>query len=116
MGSISSAEDIKSAMEEIDTDRDGFISLAEFAEFCRSNSADDSDLRDAFDLYDQDKNGLISSSELHQALKRLNMRSSIADCERMIKSVDSDGDGCVNYEEFRKMMTSATNGVPTATA
>lgn len=108
MGSITSPDDIQRAMEEIDTDRDGFISLAEFAALCRSNSSAECDLRDAFDLYDQDRNGLISASELHLVLNRLNMGCSLEDCSRMIKSVDSDGDGNVNYAEFKKMMTTGS--------
>lgn len=94
-------------MAELDTDNDGFISLPEFAAFCRSSTEDGgtSELRDAFRLYDQDHNGLISASELHLVLNRLGMKCSIEDCHRMIRSVDSDGDGNVNFEEFEKMMT-----------
>lgn len=115
LGSTTSEADIERAMEEIDLDRDGFISLPEFAALWRSNSSSDADLRDAFDLYDQDKNGLISASELHLVLTRLNMGCSMEDCGRMIKSVDSDGDGNVNYEEFKKMMT-AGNTVDSVSA
>ncbi|KAK4750818.1 hypothetical protein SAY87_004300 [Trapa incisa] len=104
MGSLTAPDDIQRAMEEIDTDHDGFISLEEFSALCRSTSGE-SDLHDAFDLYDQDKNGLISASELHLVLNRLNMGCSLEDCVRMINSVDSDGDGNVNYDEFKKMMT-----------
>ncbi|PKI52836.1 probable calcium-binding protein CML27 [Punica granatum] len=112
MGSVTSKEDIQRAMEEIDSDRDGYINLPEFAALCRSNSSGESDLRDAFNLYDQDRNGLISASELHLVLNRLNMGCSVEDCVRMIKSVDYDGDGNVNFAEFKKMMTagSLSNG------
>ncbi|PKI77817.1 probable calcium-binding protein CML27 [Punica granatum] len=116
LGSKSSSADLRLAMEEIDSDRDGFISLSEFAALCRSSSSSSSssstneaDLRDAFCLYDQDRNGLISVSELHKVMTRLNMKCSLEDCERMVKSVDSDGDGNVNFEEFKKMMTATIN-------
>ncbi|XP_030534130.1 probable calcium-binding protein CML27 [Rhodamnia argentea] len=110
MGSPVSPSDLDRAMDEIDTDKDGFISLPEFAALCRSGSSAESDLRDAFDLYDQDRNGLISTKELHLVLNRLNMKCSVEDCARMIKSVDGDGDGNVNYEEFKKMMASKGPG------
>ncbi|XP_030455430.1 probable calcium-binding protein CML27 [Syzygium oleosum] len=111
MGSPVPPSDLGRAVAEIDTDRDGFISLPEFAVLCRSGpSSPESDLRDAFDLYDQDRNGLISAAELHQVLNRLNMRCSVEDCVRMIGSVDGDGDGNVNFEEFKKMMASKGPG------
>ncbi|KAK4768160.1 hypothetical protein SAY87_003301 [Trapa incisa] len=108
VGSVTSWDDVQRAMEEIDTDRDGFISLAEFSALCQSNSSAETDLRDAFDLYDMDKNGLISASELHLVLNRLNMGCSLEDCVRMITLVDCDGDGNVNYAEFKKMMATGT--------
>ncbi|KAF7144607.1 hypothetical protein RHSIM_Rhsim04G0081900 [Rhododendron simsii] len=56
----------------------------------------------AFDLYDKDGNVLISAKELHVVMKSLREKCSLADCSRMIASVDVDG--CVNFEEFKKMM------------
>nr|GFA47113.1 calcium-binding allergen Ole e 8-like [Tanacetum cinerariifolium] len=70
-------------MTKIDTDNDGFINLEEFAGFCK---VDDDDGEIAFEHYDLNKNGLISSIELHQILTRLGMSVSIED--GMIKSID----------------------------
>ncbi|XP_040996834.1 probable calcium-binding protein CML27 [Juglans microcarpa x Juglans regia] len=101
--------ELRRIMAELDSDNDGFISLPEFAAFCRSGSEDggSSDLQDAFRLYDQDQNGLISATELHLVLNRLGMKCSIEECHRMIRSVDSDGDGNVSFKEFEKMMSNA---------
>ncbi|MBA0585880.1 hypothetical protein Gorai_016641, partial [Gossypium raimondii] len=115
MGSSITEEELKRVLEDIDTDKDGFINLSEFSSLFRSSSDEVTaalELRDAFDLYDQDKNGLISTSELHLVLNQLGMKCSVDDCARMIKSVDSDGDGNVNFEEFQKMMSAslAANG------
>ncbi|KAL5544987.1 hypothetical protein UlMin_008771 [Ulmus minor] len=112
LGTTVPPNELGRVMEDLDSDRDGFISLEEFAAFCRSGSDDGgaSELRDAFNLYDQDHNGLISASELHLVLNRLGMNCSIDDCHRMIGSVDSDSDGNVNFEEFKKMMTNSANG------
>ncbi|XP_052180632.1 calcium-binding allergen Ole e 8-like [Diospyros lotus] len=113
VGSDTSEDEVKRMMEAIDTDLDGFISLSEFQQFFAGGEGDDGDahnqeLREAFEFYDQDKNGLISSAELHQILNRLGETCSAGDCSRMIKSVDTDGDGYVNFEEFKKMMSSGT--------
>ncbi|KAK9994671.1 hypothetical protein SO802_024374 [Lithocarpus litseifolius] len=99
-------------MDELDSDHDDFISLTKFAAFCRSNSelGEASELRNAFKLYSQDQNGLISASELHLVLNRLGMKCSVEDCHQMIRSVNSDGDGNVNFAEFQKMIQSAALG------
>lgn len=111
LGSEPSQDEVNRMMEEMDSDSDGFVSLDEFAEFCAKKvDGDESgvrELRDAFGMYDQDNNGLISASELHLVLSRLGERCSVEDCSRMIQSVDSDGDGNVNFDEFRKMMTNS---------
>ncbi|KAM7268476.1 hypothetical protein ACFE04_010642 [Oxalis oulophora] len=106
MGTSCNEADLRRVMEDIDTDCDGSISFDEFTSLCRSSSSAASELKDAFDLYDQDKNGLISSNELHLVLNRIGMSCSVEDCVKMIKSVDKDGDGNVDFDEFQKMMTS----------
>nr|VDD56251.1 unnamed protein product [Brassica oleracea] len=107
MGTSYTESELNRALEDVDTDRDGFINVDEFSALCRSSSTV-SEIRDAFDLYDQDKNGLISASELRQVLNRLRMSCSVEECARMIGPVDADGDGNVNFEEFQKMMTSSS--------
>ncbi|KAL8248523.1 hypothetical protein R6Q59_005391 [Mikania micrantha] len=115
IGSETSDEEVKQMMTNIDTDCDGFINLEEFTGFCKERSGDRDgemkELREAFELYDLNKNGLISSTELHQILTRLGEKCTNDDCVKMIKSVDSDGDGFVNFEEFKKMMSSG-GGAP----
>lgn len=93
-------------MTEIDADRDGFISLDEFAGFLSAGTENvDEELKEAFELYDINKNGLISSSELGEILSRIGESVTEKDCVRMIESVDEDGDGFVNFEEFKTMMS-----------
>lgn len=104
LGTDASPKEIASIMSEIDSDGDGFIDLNEFAAFHLASSADNKELRDAFDVYDRDKNGVISASELHQTLKSLGQKCTLRDCEKMISAVDVDGDGAVNFDEFKKMM------------
>lgn len=108
--------EVQSMMEEMDADRDGFVDLREFAAFhCQGGgagaadakeqeAASEAELKEAFRMYDADHNGLISARELHRVLRQLGDKCSVADCSRMIRSVDADGDGCVNFEEFKKMM------------
>ncbi|XP_050374440.1 calcium-binding protein CML24-like [Argentina anserina] len=102
LGSETTPDEVRTIMAEFDKDGDGRIDLDEFAEILNGGST--KDLRDAFDLYDLDKNGRISAGELHEVLKRLGQKCSRKDCAKMIASVDADGDGHVNFEEFKKMM------------
>ncbi|XP_038695145.1 probable calcium-binding protein CML26 [Tripterygium wilfordii] len=104
MGSSDSPSERQRIMDGIDSDKDEFISLNEFAHLCRTTSDPSQELRDAFDMYDQDGNELISSSELHLVLNRLGLKCSMDDCVEIIRSVDSDGDGNVNFQEFKTMM------------
>ncbi|KAH1116995.1 putative calcium-binding protein CML26 [Glycine soja] len=107
-----SPEDLHRVMEDLDTDCDSFISFTKFAAFCRSDASIDgksNEFRDAFDLYNRDKNGLISAAELQLVLNRLGLKCSIDKFHDMIKSVNANGGGCINFEEFKTMMTTSKN-------
>ncbi|KAK4766942.1 hypothetical protein SAY86_014693 [Trapa natans] len=82
--------ELRKVFDQFDTDGDGRISISELSQVLSSYGS---------------KNGLISTKELHMVMSRLNMKCTIEDCGRMVNSVDSDGDGNVNLEEFKKMMT-----------
>ncbi|KZV48915.1 hypothetical protein F511_09703 [Dorcoceras hygrometricum] len=105
LGSKTTEEEVTRIMSELDIDGDGFIDLNEFKAFHFGAGDSNKELREAFDLYDQDKNGKISAKELHTVLRSLGEKCSLKDCRRMIGSVDVDGDGCVDFEEFKRMMT-----------
>lgn len=105
LGSATTAADEAArAMYELDSDGDGFVDFNEFKAFHYRGGDRNKELEEAFELYDKDKNGKISASELHAVLRRLGDNCSIKDCRRMIGSVDVDGDGCVNFDEFKRMM------------
>ncbi|XP_074558769.1 putative calcium-binding protein CML18 [Curcuma longa] len=109
LGSPASPAEIRDMIAEMDADGDGFVDLQEFADFHLRGAGGDKELREAFDVYDLDGNGLISAEELHRVLKQLGEKCSVKDCKRMIRSVDVDGDGNVDFEEFKRMM--ANGGV-----
>lgn len=110
LGDDLSDDELGLMVRDADKDGDGYIDLDEFITlntvgFDSGMPATD-DLRDAFYIFDADKNGLISAEELHRVLTSLgDAACTIDECRRMIKGVDEDGDGCVNFEEFRRMMT-----------
>ncbi|XP_038984711.1 probable calcium-binding protein CML18 [Phoenix dactylifera] len=107
LGFEGSDEELKAMMAELDSDGDGFVDLNEFAAFHRGLgdlTGGERELRGFFAMFDLDKNGRISAEELHLVLTRLGEKCSVQDCAQMIRSVDLDGDGSVNFEEFKKMI------------
>ena len=103
--------EVAAMMEELDTDRDGFVDLGEFRAFHArgrgggdADDDDDAELRAAFAVYDADGDGRITAAELGSVLARIGEGCSAEECRRMIAGVDADGDGCVGFEEFKIMM------------
>uniref|UniRef100_A0A0D6R0B8 EF-hand domain-containing protein n=1 Tax=Araucaria cunninghamii TaxID=56994 RepID=A0A0D6R0B8_ARACU len=111
-GYQASREELCAMVEVVDFDGDGFISFDEFVELNKINGKGKGkggrsgyeDLKEAFKMFDADKSGTISARELHKVLKSLGDKSTMEDSTRMVKSVDRDGDGLVNFEEFKGMM------------
>jgi Ca2+-binding EF-hand superfamily protein len=67
----------------------------------------EANLKEAFEVFDKDKDGLISVEELALVLSSLGLRDGNKineECKEMIRKVDVDGDGMVNFNEFKKMM------------
>ncbi|CAL0314915.1 unnamed protein product [Lupinus luteus] len=108
LGQPSTEEELENMIHEVDADGDGYISLEEFIEL--NTKGVDSDevlenLKDAFSVFDVDGNGSITAEELHMVMAGLGEECSPAECQKMISGVDSDGDGMINFEEFKTMMT-----------
>ncbi|KAH6828985.1 hypothetical protein C2S53_012169 [Perilla frutescens var. hirtella] len=109
------AEEAEGIVREMDCDGDGFVDLDEFmivmgssdeSEDLENGISGESVIMAAFKVFDADGNGLISAKELKSVLARLGCGNcSAKQCRKMIKGVDRDGDGFVNFEEFKLMMT-----------
>lgn len=66
------------------------------------------ELKEAFYVFDRNEDGFISPKELWSVLRRLGSEgSSLWDCERMIAEFDEDGDGRINFSEFKSLLESA---------
>lgn len=67
----------------------------------------------AFILFDKDKSGSIDAKELYEILgNELKGYSNTEIWENMIKEVDQNGDGKVDFAEFMKMMYTSKYSPP----
>lgn len=119
LGHPATEEELRKMILEVDGDGDGFIDFEEFVEL-NTKGIDSAEamqnLKDAFSVYDIDGNGSISAEELFEVLRSLGDECSIGECRKMISGVDSDGDGMINFEEFKVMMMMGSRYDSAATA
>ncbi|XP_044463390.1 calmodulin-like protein 3 [Mangifera indica] len=128
LGILVTEKEVEELVAKVDANGDGSI---DFDEFCMLYEAvighqdhgasggigedgkdevfdEEGNLKEAFDVFDKDKDGLISVEELGFVLSSLGLKEGkkSENCKEMIRRVDSDGDGMVNFDEFRRMMKS----------
>ena len=92
-------------MEEVDTDRDGFINYTEFLRASISSKTvfTKKNLLQAFQAFDQDGNGEIDVAELEMYLCG-NKKITIELLNEIIGQADMNNDGRINLEEFEKLL------------
>ncbi|XP_024982216.1 calmodulin-like protein 3 isoform X2 [Cynara cardunculus var. scolymus] len=105
-------DDLGHMIDHIDTNGDGSVNMEEFRGLYETIMEEDEeeDIREAFNVFDKNGDGFISVDELTSVLSSLGLRQgrTIDECWLMIKMVDEDGDGVVDFGEFRKMMRGGT--------
>ncbi|CAO2826477.1 unnamed protein product [Amaranthus hypochondriacus] len=102
-------KELSQMIEKIDVNKDGFVDMEEFGALYKTimNERDEEeDMREAFNVFDQNGDGFITVEELRSVLQSLGLKQgrTIDDCKKMISKVDVDGDGMVDYKEFKQMM------------
>lgn len=64
----------------------------------------ESEIIAAFKVFDSDKNGKLDKNEIRQFAKALGMNLSDDQVKEMISSIDIDGDGKVDIQEFARLV------------
>ncbi|XP_066973607.1 uncharacterized protein [Macrobrachium rosenbergii] len=111
LGQFATEEELRTMLDEIDIDGDGTFSFNEFVEIVfnmggageRPGEDEEKELRDAFKIFDKHGRGYICASDLRAVLQCLGEDLSEEEKD-MIREVDIDGDGRIDFEEFVKAL------------
>ncbi|GLT48968.1 hypothetical protein SLA2020_225550 [Shorea laevis] len=111
VGSELMESEIKDLMAAADIDGNGTIDYAEFlAATVHLNKLErEENLLSAFSFFDKDGSGYITIDELQQACKEFGL--SELHLDEMIKDIDQDNDGQIDYGEFAAMMRKGNGGI-----
>ncbi|KAH9541452.1 hypothetical protein CY35_14G065500 [Sphagnum magellanicum] len=111
VGSNLMEADIRQLMDAADVDHNGTIDYGEFlAATLNLNKIErEENLYAAFSYLDKDKSGYLTTDELQQACNDFHMGDMCV--EDLIREVDQDNDGRIDYNEFVTMMRKGNGGV-----
>ncbi|CAN6239973.1 unnamed protein product [Urochloa humidicola] len=124
LGMSVAGDELASMIDRIDANGDGCVDVEEFGELYRAimscgdgraagsdgagegEEEADEDMREAFRVFDANGDGYITVDELGAVLSSLGLKQgrTAEECRKMIGRVDRDGDGRVDFHEFRQMM------------
>lgn len=109
LGQAPSPQELIDMIHEIDADNNGVIDFEEFLQMMTKHKQDGvhdvrTDLQQAFEVFDTNGDGVISRDELQNMMLNLGEKLNDREIDAMIKAVDTDGDGMVNFEEFVKLL------------
>lgn len=100
-----SDEEAEMAVRLSDADGDGMLGLDDFTKMMKEGAEEE--LREAFVMYcrkSSREGGVITPKSLKRMMKRLGQSTTVNNCKTMIGRFDVNGDGVLDFEEFRTMM------------
>jgi calmodulin len=69
------------------------------------------EFKEAFSLFDEEGNGQLSNKLLITVLRALGNNPTEEEVDFMIKEVDEDGSGTIEFDEFLQMMANKMNSI-----
>jgi len=106
-GLAEAAPDIEQIVEGLDVDGSGVVDYTEFmaAALSQETYTKEDLCWTAFNVFDLDGDGKITRQELRKVLDNGSFEREAAGArEELLKEIDEDGDGSINFEEFMTMM------------
>ena len=108
MGQMPTEKELLDMINEVDSDGNGFIDFQEFLTLvARKMSAEtesEEEMMHAFKVFNRDGDGFISAPELRLVMVNLGEKLTDEELDEMIREADVDGDGQINFEEFKRLM------------
>ena len=107
MGDKLNKGEIQDMINEVDTEGNGSITFEGFKKLMERKLRDEDieeEIIETFKKFDQDNNGLIGPEDVFNLLQSFGLDITVNEAEEMVKNVDLDQDGFVNYQEFVKML------------
>ncbi len=103
LGQSPSDTELRDTIKEVDVDLSGSIDFEEFKALMVSKQGDrNSRLKLAFSVFDENGSGEITVDEMHSVMSKFGLTDE--ELDEMVKEVDHDGDGSIDFEEFCKLM------------
>lgn len=115
LGCKPSDAEVREMIKKVDFDNSGTLSFPEFIALMvqkKRNAETDSHLRIAFQFFDRNGDGYISPDELRSVLQKHGKNITQHETETLLRSVDMDHDGKLNYEEFLSLLRDRKNNLP----
>uniref|UniRef100_A0A0X3PNS9 EF-hand domain-containing protein n=1 Tax=Schistocephalus solidus TaxID=70667 RepID=A0A0X3PNS9_SCHSO len=100
-------ERAKEFLSLFDSDGDGTVTLEEYERALGLKEIPQTTVADweaTFRELDVDNSGELTVEEVYEGVKKLGVICSMSDIKDLIASVDSDGDGSLNMQEFVTLM------------
>lgn len=115
VGSELMESEIKTLMDAADIDNSGTIDYGEFlaATLHLNKMEREENLIAAFSFFDKDGSGYITIDELQQSCREFGLGD--AHLDEMIREIDQDNDGRIDYGEFTAMMRKGDGGIGSRT-
>lgn len=108
LDTVMTESDLQEMMNEFDADGFGTLDFPEYLIMMvrkMNDTVTEEGAKEEFRLFDESGNGLVSTTELRNFMKKLGKKLTDEEVDKKIKEADVDGDGQVNEEEYVKMMT-----------
>ncbi|KAL3417991.1 calmodulin [Phlyctema vagabunda] len=108
LGQNPSDAEIEDMINEVDHDRNGTIDFEEFVKMMTAPTKDvdfEAEMKSAFKVFDHDGSGTISSQEIRRVMTSFGENLTEEELDSMLKEVDKNGDGSIDYEEFVHFIT-----------
>ncbi|MBR8834911.1 MAG: EF-hand domain-containing protein [Stigonema ocellatum SAG 48.90 = DSM 106950] len=95
--------ELRDLIKEVDVDLSGTIDFEEFKALMVSKQGDrTSRLQLAFSVFDENNSGEITADEMRSVMNQFGLTDE--ELDEMVKEIDHDGDGSIDFEEFCKLV------------